>query len=150
MSECCEPQENRNKQLVSCKECGQIGKAVKRVTLEHLVKDEKASFLGDTTYFFCAAPDCNVVYFSSDKDVFYKSDLKVRVGIKETQEPIPVCYCFNYTKKMILEDIIQNGRSTIQERIAKEAKLGNCQCEVKNPQGSCCLGSVAQIIKYKT
>lgn len=150
MSRCCEPQENKNKRLVPCKECGQIGKVVKRVTFEHLVKDGKISFQGDVTYFFCATADCNVVYFSNDGDVFCKADLKVRVGIKEAEEPIPVCYCFNYTKKMILDDIIKNGRSTIQERIAKEAKMGNCQCEIKNPQGSCCLGEVARIIKYKT
>ncbi|HHT9116074.1 MAG TPA: putative iron-sulfur cluster-binding metallochaperone, partial [Candidatus Wunengus californicus] len=77
----------------------------------------------------------------------YKTDLKVRVGLKETEEPMPVCYCFGYTKKMIMNDFFKNDRSTIQEEITKKVKQGICRCEVTNPQGTCCLGNVAQVIK---
>lgn len=47
-----------------------------------------------------------------------------------------VCYCFNYTKKQIENDYIDNGRSVILEKIAFEKKAGGCDCTHKNPKGS--------------
>lgn len=47
-----------------------------------------------------------------------------------------VCYCFNYTKSDIREDVLRNkGRSTIIERILATAKEGKSQCKIKNPSG---------------
>jgi hypothetical protein len=124
-----------------------MGKPVKKKTLEHLLKEDRTSLIRNIQYYFCPSPCCNVVYFSRNTDNFYKADLKVRVGLKETEEPIPVCYCFGYTKKMIVEDFLKNGRSTIHEEITKKVKEGICRCEATNPQGACCLGNVAQVLK---
>ena len=46
-----------------------------------------------------------------------------------------VCYCFEYTRQDIEEDLKQNGRSLIMEKIQREKKFGNCQCAEKNPRG---------------
>ena len=46
-----------------------------------------------------------------------------------------VCYCFEYTKKDIEKDYLDNGRSTIFERIIFEKKAGQCNCTQKNPKG---------------
>jgi hypothetical protein len=46
-----------------------------------------------------------------------------------------VCYCFEYTKKDIEKDYIDNGRSTILDRIPLEKKTGGCDCAQKNPKG---------------
>ncbi len=46
-----------------------------------------------------------------------------------------VCYCFEYTKKDIEKDYLNNGRSTIFERIIFEKKAGQCDCTQKNPKG---------------
>lgn len=46
-----------------------------------------------------------------------------------------VCYCFEYTKKDIEKDYLDNGRSTIFERIIFEKKAGQCDCTQKNPKG---------------
>lgn len=148
MSRCCGSDKNSNERLV-CAECGNPGRPVKKITLEHLLKEDKVSLIKDIQYFFCLTPDCYIVYFSADKDVFRKEDLKVRVGVKEKEDPVPICYCFNYTKKMILDDLIKNGRSVIREFITKGTKTASCECEITNPQGSCCLGNVAQVIKEK-
>ncbi len=48
-----------------------------------------------------------------------------------------ICYCFNYTEKDIIDDIIKNnGESNILKMIAEEKKKGNCQCSSKNPKGT--------------
>ncbi len=145
--ECCNSKNSHKDFATQCSACGKIGKPVKKKTLEHLLKEDRVSLIRDTQYYFCQTPHCNVVYFSRNSDTFYKTDLKVSVGLKETEEPIPVCYCFGYTKKMIVEDFFKNGRSTIQEEITKKVKQGICRCEVTNPQGTCCLGNVAQVLK---
>ncbi len=76
-----------------------------------------------------------------------KADLRVRVGLKETADPVPVCYCFGFTEGMLLEEIQTIGHSSIPQRIAAEIKADNCACEVRNPQGSCCLGNVKAAVK---
>ena len=46
-----------------------------------------------------------------------------------------ICYCFNYTEKDIEEDVINNGKSNIKEKISAEKKAGGCKCKEKNPKG---------------
>jgi hypothetical protein len=47
-----------------------------------------------------------------------------------------VCYCFEYTRQDIEDDVRQNGRSLILEKILEAKKLGTCQCATKNPKGT--------------
>lgn len=47
-----------------------------------------------------------------------------------------VCYCFEYTKEDIEQDVLKNGISTILARILAEKKDGRCQCATKNPKGT--------------
>jgi len=46
-----------------------------------------------------------------------------------------ICYCFEYTRQDIEDDLKKNGRSLIVEKIQAEKKSGNCQCATKNPKG---------------
>jgi hypothetical protein len=46
-----------------------------------------------------------------------------------------VCYCFEYTKKDIEKDFLNNGHSIIFEKITFEKKSGGCNCAKKNPKG---------------
>jgi hypothetical protein len=102
-----------------------------------------------TEYYFCNSADCDVIYFPSNPSapLFRRADLLVRVGSKETEDPIPVCYCFGFTRQDIWDEIRQEGKSTIAEQIKAEVKAGNCACEVKNPSGRCCLGDIARVVQ---
>ena len=46
-----------------------------------------------------------------------------------------VCYCFQYSRKQIEKDYIDNGRSMILEKITLEKKTGGCDCARKNTKG---------------
>jgi hypothetical protein len=46
-----------------------------------------------------------------------------------------VCFCFGYTRRDIEKDYLDNGHSTILERIVFEKKTGGCDCAQKNPKG---------------
>lgn len=46
-----------------------------------------------------------------------------------------VCYCFEYSENDIRQDYLENGKSTILEKIQMEKRFGNCQCATKSPKG---------------
>lgn len=145
-SECCAiPHEGA---IPTCPLNGQATKPVGRKTVEALVKSEIAAELRPQPYFFCDAPGCDAVYVSALGDhLVLKDSLVVRVGIKETVDPVPLCYCFGYDRKMVWDDIRANGDTNIQKVITQKVRDGECQCEITNPSGGCCLGTVSHAIK---
>ena len=130
-----------------CPQCGATGKAVSTLTLKQMVKPEFLSLVDKPGFRFCRTPTCKVVYFHSDGDRLEKKDVRVRVGLKESEDPVPVCYCFGFTEAMVREEIRDTGHCTVPERITAEIKAGHCACEIRNPQGSCCLGNVNAAVK---
>ncbi len=72
-------------------------RSVPTLTVKSLVRDH-TRVPGSGTFSFCRTAGCDVVYFSNEA-AFRKTDLKVRVGIKETEDPVPLCYCFDYTRE---------------------------------------------------
>lgn len=129
-----------------CPSCGKKGKPVAVLTVKSLVRDH-TRVPASVSYSFCRTADCEIVYFS-DQTVFNKPDLKVRVGIKETAGPIPLCYCFDYSREDVRRDIESTGSTTLLlEEIKAEVQGGFCACEVKNPSGACCLGDITRAIQ---
>jgi len=122
---------------------GKKGQSVPSETLRHLINKARRSEIKGTGYYFCKTADCDTVYYHPESgQTFEKTALIVRVGLKETEDPVWVCYCFDISKKMIWEGIESTGRFTSGNRIRQEVANGNCECEIKNPSGRCCLGEV--------
>jgi hypothetical protein len=128
-----------------CPACTKKGKPVSVLTVKSLVRDH-TRVPTSVSYSFCRTADCDVVYFS-DQAVFTKPDLKVRVGIKETDDPIPLSYCFDHSREDIRRDIEATGKTSVLEEIKAEVQGGFCACEVKNPSGACCLGDITRAIQ---
>jgi hypothetical protein len=63
----------------------------------------------------------------------------------ETQD-VPVCYCFHHTVGDLRAASPQQ-RTAIREDINTGINAGQCACDLRNPQGSCCLGNVRALIK---
>ncbi len=150
MSQCCASSNDAACSLPAaepgvCSACGKRGKTVSTLTVKSLVRAHM-QVLTSVTFSFCRTPECEVVYFSNQA-VFKKQDLKVRVGIKETTNPIPLCYCFEYSREDIRHDIETTGNTSILEKIKDEVRSGFCACEVKNPSGACCLGDITRAIQ---
>ena len=123
-------------------------KPVGRITLESLLNVKAQAALTLQPYYFCDAPDCDTVYVSALGDhLITKDQLIVRVGIKETEDPIPLCYCFGFDRKAVREDIRSKGATDIPQTITARVKAGECRCEVTNPSGTCCLGNVYRAVK---
>ncbi len=147
MSQCCVVPHKGD--VPACPMTGQETKPVGRKTVESLVKPEAKESLTPQPYYFCNAPDCDTVYVSALGDhIVTKDMLTVRVGIKETEDPVPLCYCFGYDQKDVRDDIRQTGKTDIQRKITERVRAGECRCEETNPSGGCCLGDVAKAIKH--
>ena len=132
-----------------CRKCSNEGKPVKEITIKSFVKKPRLESIKILDgFYFCETPGCEVVYFSNEQDIYLdKADVSVRVGIKETDDPIPICYCFGWTRKKILDQLKRQGFSTAVQEISAKVKAGECACEVNNPAGRCCLGEVSKLVK---
>ena len=131
-----------------CPDCGEKGQPVSADTARHLVREERIAQLDRKDLLFCKTPTCSMVYYNSDGGLsFRKDDIRVRVGLKETEDPVWVCYCFDVSERQIREEIERTGKSTVSESIRIEVEAGNCDCEIQNPSGRCCLGDVRAVEK---
>ena len=129
-----------------CPSCGTPGRGVKTITLRSLIGQEKQAVIGSDHYFFCGTMGCETVYFSHGQQ-FSREDLTVRVGIKEAASPRPVCYCFDHSVEEIFDEVERTGKSTVAAGIRKRMAAEGCSCETRNPQGTCCLGTVEGVVR---
>ncbi|RME52202.1 MAG: (2Fe-2S)-binding protein [Deltaproteobacteria bacterium] len=146
MSDCCSTNANpRNRQVTHCPECGERGKKVDRVTLKCLLRPKALRRLeADATFAFCKTPGCPVVYFGPI--LFRKEDIEVPVFQKSEGGEVPVCYCFGYTRQALRRKGEAGEGEAVVEEITRLVREGKCACEFRNPQGSCCLGNVRQVL----
>jgi copper chaperone CopZ len=118
------------------------------VTLHALVRDEFQGQIAESAdYYFCDAKGCDVVYFTTDGRTITKQQLKVEVGVKETSGDRRLCYCFGHSVATIKEELRMKGHTDALEDIRQKMKDLGCTCEVTNPSGSCCLGTVGRGIE---
>jgi len=111
-----------------------------------LLRPEALARLSAPEHRFCPTSECPVVYFGQD-EVFDRRELAVPVFQKEPRGARTVCYCFAISEKDIRRELLETGHSSASERITALVKADRCACELKNPQGSCCLGNVAETTK---
>ena len=148
MDNCCDSSCVTEKPVDVCQRCGARGHLVPHETLGALLTRDAHKRLKAGAYLFDSSPGCEVVYFSNEQDSYFtKRDLRIRIGIKESEAPIPLCYCFSHTLESARLEIEATGQSTVAMQITKEIQAGHCMCEVKNPSGRCCLGEVKKAVK---
>ena len=165
MSDCCTPANFGNrKDAVSescavpnlaatvepnqCPACGSKGKKVDSLTLKAMLNISLVT-VRDTPYFFCRTAACEVVYFSGDgEQTFTKTQVREPVFQKEPyNEDVFVCYCFRHSPATIRTEWQDTGQSSVVAEINAGIQAGQCACEIRNPQGSCCLGNVSKVVK---
>src|SRR5262245_11025707 len=130
-------------QPIRCERCDGQGKAVSRKIILLMLKPDLLEYAMSGSYSFCPERDCPVVYFDeSGGRHFTVDDLRVRVGLKVKDDPIPLCYCFGFDESHIRDEITQTGRTCIPERVAKLIREDLCACDTRNPESVCCLGEV--------
>jgi hypothetical protein len=133
---------------VKCPTCGQKGKRVDILTLKALLAVSLTD-LRAVEYLFCRTPDCPTVYYSLDGQQRFGEDaLRERVHQKHpTADDVLVCYCFRHSPGSIRAGLLATGRSRVVASVAAGIQAGQCACDIRNPQGSCCLGNVRATVQ---
>lgn len=142
MESCCAVEPAVPSSPTRCPNCGEPGRLVDRITVKAMLRPKALMRLSAPEHRFCSTRGCPVVYFGVE-EVFTGAEVDVPVFQKEPAGARIVCYCFAIGERDIRRELIETGRSTAGERITALVKAERCACEVKNPQGSCCLGNVA-------
>lgn len=146
MESCCTVKPAEIPAATACPECLRAGRSVERITLKALLRPAVLERLSAPQHRFCASASCEVVYFGQG-EVFHRDDVLVPVFQKEREGERTVCYCFAVGEDQIRREVEASGRSASADRIKTLVQAERCACEVRNPQGSCCLGNVVALAK---
>jgi len=146
---CCDKNSDEKKSVSEqnsnfvCPKCENKGAKIDIVTPKTMLTDCcKGKVQEETLYRFCKNEDCDVTYFSEDKEHYFnKTELKVKATLKDKGLDVSTCYCFGFTRQNILDEIKETGESTAVDTIKAKMKDPGCFCETSNPQGGCCLAN---------
>ena len=152
MSDCCVELGSVGEEALprqQCPACGQKGKRVDTLTVKAMLRISLHN-VRSSGYLFCPSRSCPVVYFSRDgAQTLTEADLRERVHQKHPQDDdVYVCYCFRHTPASIRAELNESGRSSVVETVTQGTQSGQCACEIRNPQGSCCLGNLRAAVKH--
>lgn len=131
-----------------CATCQQAGTRVEGQTVKALLAVSLRA-VRTTQYRFCRTATCPVVYFTVDDTQHVTIDqVRERVYHKEPEAAdVFVCYCFRHT---VGEVQTAPDPATIVADITTGIQAGQCACDLRNPQGSCCVGNVRALIQHTT
>lgn len=131
----------------ACNVCGEKGKPVQGQTIKALLAVSLRE-VQNIEYLFCKTQTCPVVYFSRDGEQTFTADqVRERVYQKEPDaEDVSICYCFRHTVGDV-RTASPETRAAIVDDINTGINTEHCACDLRNPQGSCCLGNVRSLIK---
>jgi Zinc binding domain len=135
------------REVNACPTCGKIGKPVQVQTVKSLLSVTLHQ-VQDAQYLFCRTQTCPVVYFSAEgKQAFTVEEVRDRVYQKEPEaEDVFICYCFRHTVRELRAGTPED-RIAIVDNINSGIEAGQCACDLRNPQGLCCLGNARGMIK---
>ncbi|MCL4507209.1 MAG: hypothetical protein M1434_14885 [Chloroflexi bacterium] len=130
-----------------CPECGQTGKPVQGQTVKALLSVSLRQ-VSEGRYRFCRTQNCPVVYFSADGGQIFTVE-HVREVVYQKQPDgadTPICYCFQH-KVGDLRALSLEGQREVVADINAGIQADQCACDLRNPQGACCLGNVRALLK---
>ncbi|MDP2876881.1 MAG: hypothetical protein Q8O00_11900 [Holophaga sp.] len=140
---CCGP---RATGLLACPRCRSLGKPVSRDTASRFISTEAMVTLGAGEIRFCPHPACPVAYYAPSGTAILKDQLSVRLGIKETEAPRPICHCFGHSMESLAAEWEAKGSVSAVIEVMGKVRAGECHCEELNPQGVCCLTELRRAV----
>jgi len=148
IDESCAVPEVKTVNSTVCPSCGQKGKTVDTQIVKAMLAVSLEMIRPSATYRFCRTKTCPVVYYADEaSQVFTEDDIKERVYQKHPHDDdVLVCYCFYHSPGSIRAEFEQ-GITDVVARVTAGTKTGQCACDIRNPQGSCCLGNVGKVVK---
>lgn len=130
-----------------CPICKGDSQGVKAVTVKHFVTDKLVDKVYDSNYYICLNEDCDVVYYSLEKDIIFgKKDIRIPIWYKKDADPKYICYCNQVTEQQIINAVLNDGAKNIKDIIRLTGAMKDGKCEVNNPLGKCCSPFIKETI----
>lgn len=118
--------------------CGNPGEAIPLNLVRHHTIAAWHGHLEGMEFSFCAEPTCTVVYFSVDGTAILSDAIRRPPAYKTGNGRDHLCFCFDVSGDDVVGD--PDPSPYVRERVRK----GECACNVLNPSGTCCLGTIGQ------
>lgn len=131
-----------------CKVCGEKGVRVLQVTVATHIDSRYWGLLSDG-FRFSFTRECPVIYFNNSTGTYFlKDEVKTRFGLKEKEDPRPVCYCLAINEEHIRHEILKKGCCDSLKDIVDYTKAGTGKwCLTTNPSGKCCREYLPEIVE---
>lgn len=133
---------------IACPTCGHDGQEVALRTVRAIVKKDLKSKIDSEGLRYCTTLACDIVYYRNAPSPTFvaRTDVHVRVNLKETAADRLICYCLKVDEKTILDSITTGGAETLHDvQKATKANTGKA-CHVLNPSGVCCEPQIRAVI----
>ena len=145
---CCSVTVSVSKTQAVCPTNQKVGNKIDTITLKALLALPLTQVV-DNEYRFCPDPTCSTVYYRQDgQQIFTEADLREKVYQKHPHDDENlICYCFQITVGEMRAERTQPGATRVVEKIKAGIQAGQCACDIRNPQGDCCLGNVIHVLK---
>ncbi|MGD9570133.1 MAG: Csac_0668 family 2Fe-2S cluster-binding (seleno)protein [Sedimentibacter sp.] len=138
---CCENiiEESNSTDKNLCPRCKRQGKLVENFTVKHMVSKELMEQVGEDDYYLCMSEDCDITYYSPKECAeFSKQQLNVPIWFKKDANPKYACYCSKVTEEQVINAVIKDGATNMQEVLKITGAMKNSNCRKNNPLGKCC------------
>lgn len=122
----------------TCPRCRTSGQPVPLGLVRHHLARPWALDLEGKAFSFCEEPGCDVVYWSSDGRAYASHQLRRAPAYKSGDEADLLCFCFDVSGRDALS--AEDPAAYVRERV----RNAECACDVLNPSGACCLGSIGR------
>ncbi len=131
---------------VYCPRCKSLGTPVRKELLDHHIKAEFRTNLGDSAW-FCEFATCEVAYFDQFERSIAVVELKNPVYPKDATAAI--CACFGFNRGDLEADLLDGSPTRIRELLAK-SKTDVARCHILAANGECCMQEVQRLYIRQT
>ncbi len=141
------PQDDLRTKMEMCPLCSNPGKRVLQVTVSTHVYPEDWKLLFDG-FRFCSDTICPMIYYNNATETYFlKSEIKTKFGLKEENDPKPICYCLSVLEEDIRYEIMKKNCCDSLQDIEEYTKAGTGKwCLTTNPSGKCCRDYLGDVV----
>lgn len=131
----------------TCPVCSTPGNLVKNTTVQHMVNIESRERVGITNYFLCMNKDCDIAYFNIESNSTFNINQVIKpIWFKKDANPRYACYCSEVTEDHVIDAVLNENATSIEDIIRITGAMNNSQCQSKNPLGKCCNQIIQDVI----
>lgn len=98
----------------------------------------------------CLSSACPIAYYGASTTILVTEVSATAHHKARAPDPL-ICFCFEYRISALERSMLgPDSVNPIVLEIQSRCREGLGQCQIKNPEGRCCLRNIAQVLKTET